>query len=231
MLGSKRSVFKPTAYGHSRRKRRIPRWLLLMITGMVLGAGGLLFMQKSYGPPKLTVEQSQQLHDEINTVKAENQRIQSQITLAERERADSLAQVDSIKNRLENHDRIVGALEKDITLFANAMPTDPNNTSPSVRAAELSNNNGNLDYTILLMQDADKDGTFKGTINFNVMGRYPNGRNGYLDLDPIEVSIGRYTHAIGSVELPSNMTARQVTIEIFPEGGQRAVAKRIYNVR
>lgn len=231
MLGSKRPVFKPTAYGHSRRKRRIPRWLVLMITGMVLGAGGLLFIQKSYGPPKLTVEQSQKLHDEINSVKAENQRLQSQITLAERERTESLAKVESIQGSLENHDSIVNALKNDITLFAKSMPADPRNTSPGIRAADLINDDGKLNYTVLLMQDSEEDPEFKGTMNFNVMGRYPNGRTGYIDLDPIEVKFGRYTHAQGSVELPSGIVARQVTIQVFPEGSQRAAAKRIINVQ
>ena len=231
MLGSKRPVFKPTAYGHGRRKRRIPRWLVLMITGMVLGAGGLLFIQKSYGPPKLTVEQSQNLHDEINSVKAESQRLQSQITLAERERTESLAKVESIQGSLENHDSIVNALKNDITLFADAMPADPRNTSPGIRAATLKNDEGKLDYTVLLMQDGEDAPMFKGTMNFNVMGRYPNGRNGYIDLDPIEVEFGRYEHAQGSVELPSSMVARQVTIQIFPEGSQREAARRIINVQ
>ena len=231
MLGSKRPVFKPTAYGHTRRKRRIPRWLVLMITGMVLGAGGLLFIQKSYGPPMLTVEQSQLLHDELNSAKAENQRLLSQITLAERERDDSLTQVDSIKDRLERHDSIVSGLEQDIQLFANAMQADPRGTSPGIRAAELVNAEGQLEYTILLMQDKDDAPEFKGTMNFNVMGRYPNGRTGYIDLDPINIKLGRYLHAQGSVELPSGMTARQVTIQVYPEGSQRAAAMRIINAR
>lgn len=231
MLGSKRPVFKPTAYGHGRRKRRIPRWLVLMITGMVLGAGGLLFIQKSYGPPKLTVEQSQQLYDEINSVKAENQRLQSQVTLAERERTDSLTQVESIQDRLENHDSIVNGLKNDITLFAKAMPADPRNTSPGIRAADLINSDGELNYTVLLMQDSADAAEFKGTMNFNVMGRYPNGRTGHIDIDPIDVDFGHYIHTQGTAELPSGMTARQVTIQIFPEGSQRAAAKRIINVQ
>lgn len=231
MLGSKRPVFKPTAYGHTRRKRRIPRWLVLMITGMVLGAGGLLFIQKSYGPPMLTVEQSQLLHDELNSAKAENQRLLSQITLAERERDDSLTQVDSIKDRLERHDSIVSGLEQDIQLFANAMQADPRGTSPGIRAAELVNAEGQLEYTILLMQDKDDAPEFKGTMSFNVMGRYPNGRTGYIDLDPIDIKLGRYLHAQGSVDLPSGMTARQVTIQVYPEGSQRAAAMRIINAR
>ncbi len=75
MSGSyKRHAFKPTAYGNTRRSRRIPRWLVLMLTGIVLGAGGLLFLQKSYGPPRLTAEQSQQLQIDLNSPNMESQR-------------------------------------------------------------------------------------------------------------------------------------------------------------
>src|SRR5699024_5491842 len=61
-----RHVFKPTAYG-TRRQRRIPRWLVLLFSGIILGAGGLLFLQKSYGPTRLTAEQSEQLQHDLNS--------------------------------------------------------------------------------------------------------------------------------------------------------------------
>ena len=232
MFGSKRPSFKPTAYGYTRRKRRIPRWLLLLITGMVLGAGGLLFVQKSYGPPMLTVEQSQQLRDELNSAKAENQRLQSRISMAEREREQSLGQVNQAEERLAQHDGIVSALEKDVLLFAQMMPADPRGTSPGIRAADFNNNDNHLDYTILLMQDEQNADNFKGSMHFNVKGRYPNGRTGYVDLDPIPVDFGYYTHNSGSIELPNNMTAQQVTVQLFPDSNsQRAAAMRILNVR
>lgn len=232
MLGSKRPIFKPTAYGHTRRKRRIPRWLVLMITGMVLGAGGLLFIQKSYGPPMLTVEQSQQLHDELNTAKAESQSLQSRINLAERERDSSLTHVADADKKLAQHNAIVSALEQDITLFAAAMPPDPRGTSPGVRAADFTNQGTELHYNILLMQDEDQSSTFKGTMTFNIQGRYPNGRTGYIDSEPISIELGRYLHTTGTLELPSGMVARQVTIQVYPEGNtQRAAAMRIMNVR
>lgn len=232
MLGSKRPAFKPTAYGYSaRRKRRIPRWLVLMVTGIVIGAGGLLFIQKSYGPPILTVEQSRQLHDELNNIRAENQRLQSQIALAERERDESQSAETSIKTRLAQHDSIVSALEKDIEFFANAMPADPRGTSPGIRAADFKNANGSLEYAILIMQNEANAPEFKGTISLNVMGRYPNGRTGHIDLEPIPISFGRYIQADGAATLPSGMTARQITIQVFPEGSQKAAAMRIINVR
>ena len=224
MLGSKRPTFKPTAYGYTRRKRRIPRWLVLMITGMVLGAGGLLFIQKSYGP--------QMLYDELNAAKAENQRLQSRVTLAERERDTSLTQVTESTEKLAQHDSIVSQLEQDLALFAASMPADPRGTSPGVRAADFSNAEGELNYNILLMQDSEDAATFKGTMVLNIQGRYPNGRTGYIDSEPISLEFGRYVHAHGEIELPSGMTARQVTIQVYPEGNtDRTAAMRIINVR
>lgn len=232
MLGSRRPTFKPTAYGYTRRKRRIPRWLVLMITGMVLGAGGLLFIQKSYGPQMLTVEQSQLLHDELHAVKAENQRLQARVTSAERERDISLTQVNEANDKLARHDSIVSALEQDLALFAAAMPADPRGTSPGVRAADFNNHEGQLHYTILLMQDSPDADTFKGNVVLNIQGRYPNGRTGYIDTDPIPVEFGRYVHTQGAFELPSGMVARQVTIQVYPEGNtDRTAAMRIINVR
>ena len=118
MFGSsKRNTFKPTAYGSSRRKRRIPRWLLLILTGIVLGAGGLLFMQKSYGPQRLTVEQSEQLHYDLTSANNDKQRLQAELSQQGRE----LAQV---RERLATLHGAAGALE--------LIAVQPNGTSATV---------------------------------------------------------------------------------------------------
>ena len=125
----------------------------------------------------------------------------------------------------------MSALENDLTLFAAAMPADPRGTSPGIRAADFANSDGKLDYTILLMQDNPDANAFKGTMVLNIQGRYPNGRTGYIDSDPIPLDFGRYVHAQGAFELPSGMSARQVTIQVYPEGNDKTAAMRIINVR
>lgn len=232
MLGSKRPVFRPTAYDYSRRKRRIPRWLVLMLTGVIIGAGGLLFIQTSYGPTRLTVEQSEQLHFDLNSANAENQRLQSQLGQTTRELEETQTRLKSQQGSLDNHDQIVDALKKDIDLFADAMPADPRGTSPGIRSASFSTSDGKLNYNILLMQDKEQaDQTFTGEMHFNIQGRYPNGRTGYIDLDPIAVSVDRYAHLTGDVTLPDGVSPRQITIQIFEPGNKRAKAMRIINIR
>ena len=40
---SQRAVFKPSVYQPGQRTRRMPRWLVLLLVGIALGAGGVLF--------------------------------------------------------------------------------------------------------------------------------------------------------------------------------------------
>lgn len=230
MLGSKRPAFKPTAYGHSRRKRRIPRWLVLLLTGVVIGVGGLLFIQTSYGPTRLTTEQSEQLHFDLNSANTENHRLQSQLGQLTRELEDTQNALESQRAKVENHDQIVADLERDIQLFAASMPPDPRGTNPGIRAADFSFTEGNLHHSILVMQDAGYEQSFKGQMKLAVTGRYTNGRTGHIEVEPFDIEIGRYDYVSGQSPMPEGFSPRQVTILIYDDGTQKQRATRIINV-
>jgi len=74
----RRQVFKPSIYQPGRR-RRLPRWLVLLCIGVAAGAGGVVFLQTNYGPPHLSTEQSEQVRSELNAATLERQRLQAQI--------------------------------------------------------------------------------------------------------------------------------------------------------
>ncbi len=231
MFGSsKRRVFKPTAYGNTRRARRIPRWLVLMFTGIVLGAGGVLFLQKSYGPTRLTVEQSEQLHYDLNSTNMDKQRLQSQFNQQTHDVKETRAKLESQVVELKEAKEQVAKLTADIQLFADAMPPDPRGTSPGIRAASFNNDAGQLTYQILVMQDKDKAETFTGEVELVVAGRYTNGKSGNIDLPPFNLEVQQYTHVHGSAPLPAGFTARQVTIKITPQGSKKLSATRTIRV-
>lgn len=232
MFGSKpkHHVFKPTAYGHSRRSRRIPRWLVLMLTGVVLGAGGLLFLQTSYGPQRLTAEQSEQLHRDLNSANMERQRLQAQVTQQTSELAQLKTELESQSTEIKQARQHVAKVNDDLQLFADAMPPDPRGTSPGIRAASFANVDGSLDYRFLVMQDEGKTDLFKGTVELVVSGVYPNGRSGNIDLEPFEIGLEQYVHMEGRQELPAGFSARQATIRIKQEGSNRVSATRTLRV-
>src|SRR5690554_2808165 len=125
MFGSRnRHVFKPTAYG-TRRQRRIPRWLVLMVSGVILGAGGLLFLQTSYGPTRLTAEQSQQLQYDLNSANLEKQRLQSELNQQGRQLDETTNQLAQKTQELDAATEKLTRLTDDIELFAAALPPDP----------------------------------------------------------------------------------------------------------
>ncbi|NYT63199.1 hypothetical protein H0A66_12835 [Alcaligenaceae bacterium] len=231
MFGSsKRRVFQPTAYGNTRRARRIPRWLVLMLTGIVLGSGGLLFLQKSYGPTRLTVEQSEQLHYDLNSSNMDKQRLQAQLNQQGHELKEAKATVTSQVDGLKKAQDQVVKLTADLQLFADAMPPDPRGTSPGIRSAAFSNQEGQLSYQILVMQDDKKANTFKGEVELVVAGRYPNGKTANIDLPAFSLELQHYTHAHGLIPLPEGFSARQVTIKIMQEGSKKLSATRTLRV-
>lgn len=230
MFGSsKRQAFRPTAYGSSRR-RGIPRWLVLILTGIVLGAGGLLFLQKSYGPTRLTVEQSEQLHYDLNSANLDRQRLQSQLNQHIQELKEANARIQSQEAGLRGLQAEIDKLSSDVALFVATAPEDPRGTSPGIRAVNLNYADGQLDYHILVMQDAGKAQPFTGEVTLTAAGRYSNGRNGNEQLTPFPISLERYTHLQGTVEVPDGFTPREVTIQIRAEGSERVSAMRVIRV-
>lgn len=230
MFGSsKRQAFRPTAYGHSRR-RGIPRWLVLLLTGIVLGAGGLLFLQKSYGPTRLTVEQSEQLHYDLNSANMDKQRLQAQLNQHTQELKEATARIEAQDAELQKRQAEIDRISSDIALFTETAPADPRGTSPGIRAVSFNFAEGQLDYHILVMQDADKAQPFSGEVTLTAAGRYSNGRNANETLAPFPISLERYTHLQGTVEVPEGFTPREVTIQIRADGADRVSAMRVIRV-
>src|SRR5690606_27819507 len=234
-LGPKRPTFKPTPYGYTRRSRGIPRWLLLLITGVVLGAGGVLFLQRSYGPQRLTVEQSEQLRTDLNTANLENQRlnteaakIQEQIKQA---RQDQQAQAE----RAEQLRQQAADMEAGVASLIQAIPADPRGTSPGIRGADMAIRDDGLDYHILLIQDLAEGqteaSTLHGTIKLIAQGVYANGNTGYVELVNQPLDMGRYIVVQGRAELPhKSFRPRQVTIQIMEAGSDKIIATRTFRV-
>lgn len=219
-----RHVFKPTAYG-TRRQRRIPRWLVLMVTGVVLGAGGLLFIQTSYGPTRLTAEQSQQLQYDLNSANLEKQRLQSELNQQGRQLDEVTTQLAQKSEQLETVTRELAQLKSDIVLFAESLPADPRGTSPGIRAASMRNVDGNLDYRVLVILD-DPDEHFTGQVELIAAGRYSNGKTAHVPLPPFDIDFDHYIHIEGVEALPDHFTAREVTIQIKADGQDKVSATR-----
>jgi len=236
MFGNnKRAVFKPSVYETSRRRRGLPRWLILLLFGIVLGAGGLLFLQTSYGPQRLTVLESQELTNELNSVSLERQRLQTELERTQRDLSETREARAALAEELKQAQAAVAPLQAELDLFADAMPPDPRGGAIGVSAASFAQQGSQLAYHVLLLQDendANAAQPFQGRLEMSVEGRHANGRYETLELPPVPVSLGRYQHLKGAAALPEGYGARRVTVRVMEgEQGGRQRAMRILIVR
>ncbi|WP_322996641.1 hypothetical protein [Castellaniella sp.] len=233
-FGSNRPTFKPTPYGYTRRSRGIPRWLLLLITGIVLGAGGVLFLQRSYGPQRLTVEQSEQLRMDLNTTNLENQRLNNEAKTIRQDISQIKESQAAQDVRMQQLRKQTADMEAGVANLIAAIPPDPRGTTPGIRYADLTVQNGQLDYQILLIQDLAEGQTetpnLRGEIKLVGVGTYPNGNTGYVDLIAQPLEMGRYIVVSGQADLPKAYRLRQVTIQVVGEGSDTVIATRTLRV-
>ena len=227
---SQRAVFKPSVYNHGKRSRRMPRWLVLLCVGVVVGAGGVLFLQANYGPQRLTVEQSETLHSDLNRANSERQQLQTSLSEAERQRDTALAAEKKALAEREQMAQKMAVVDRDMSLFQSAIPPDPRGGPIGIRAADWVSTPGKLDYKVLVMNDNTNAPVFKGTMQLTVQGRYPNGRTQTVTTEPVPFNLDGYAQVAGTYETPAGFSSRQVTIRVL-DTEQRQHAMRIYYVR
>lgn len=226
---SQRAAFKPSVYQPSKRARRMPRWLGVMLVGIVLGAGGVLFLQANYGPTRLTAAQSEQLQSELNAITLDRQRLKTQLGEATTQRDTHETALNQATTELADARSRAQKAEQDLQIFQDLVPPDPRGTDIGVRSGSFSRAPGKIRYQVLLMKDS-KGETFKGTLRLEVRGVYRNGRAGAVDLDPIDVTLGRYQVAQGIADIPEGFTPNAVRIQVL-DPAERQQAMRLYYVR
>ncbi|AMG90120.1 DUF6776 family protein [Bordetella bronchiseptica] len=227
---SQRQVFKPSVYQPGKRTRRMPRWLVLLLVGIALGAGGVLFLQTNYGPQRLTVEQSEQLHTELSAANLERQRLQTQLDEAIGQRDANKSTHEQLTTDLAQARTRIDTLNQELLLFQDAMPPDPRGGDIGVRSAVFKRQPGQLSYQVLIMRENHAGPAFKGNVTLAIEGSYANGRRGTLTPDPLALDLQRYNNTQGVLPLPDGFTPRSVTIRVL-DGQQKQHAMRIYYVR
>lgn len=230
MFGSSRkNIFMPSAY-ESRRSRRLPRWLILLLAGVVLGGGGVLFLQHNYGPRQLTVEESTKLLNDLQSTALERQNLQAQLSQAQgqRDRSQS-AQQKAVADLAQANDRIA-TLTKTLQILQDAVPADPRGGNIGVRWGEVTAQAGAVDYRALIMREQPgKQPAFQGQFVIELAGAR-NGRADTFVSPPVGFTLERFAPLQGTIALPDGFVPRRATLRVTDAQGHPQ-AMRIYFVR
>lgn len=223
-------VFEPHGY-RKRRSYGIPRWLVLLLIGIGIGAGGLLYVQEEYLPARMSPQESQQLLEHVSQLEDERVQLRSSLGEATRKFDESETAAKRLANELAASREQTHKLERDIALFEEVLPPDPRDGAVGVRAARFSNANGKLAYHVLLTRDSKAAKPFRGVMQLIVAGVRASGADATIELDPVVVNLASYEHLQGTMPLPEGFMARQTTIRVLDAPNGRLQGMRVINVR
>jgi hypothetical protein len=205
----------------------------VLFTGVIIGAGGFWFLQTNYGPTRITVEESQQLNQQIINLTQEQYSLQAR----GEELSQNLQQTENENSRLleqhENNLQQVALLKEEIDLLKRAIPQDPSGTPVGLRHASLKAELGKLQYDLLLMKRDENANDFNVTIEANVEGRYRNGRLGRATPEPFTATVSTMSQLAGELEYPEpqrTLTATVVTFTVKDNDTEEVLGRRTFNV-
>ena len=234
---SKRAIFKPAPYDTRRGSRGLPGWLILFLIGIILGGGGVLFLQASYGEKRLSVAETQKLTEELKTVSIERQTLQkkfdeAQQTLEKTDKAHT-ALVNQLQLKLNTAESTIAPLREQLNLFAKTLPFDPRYgpVGVSTNLFTQDKKTGQISYLVWLLQENAQRPEFKGWLELSFEGRHANGRTQTIAIPRIEVNLKHYLHIAGTADLPEGFIATRVNAKILSEDGKRQVTWRILPVQ
>jgi len=226
--------FKPVPfepYGRRRARWRLPRWLVLLLVGLIGGAAGVIYVQERHLPPRLSAGESVKLKAAFEQADAERTQLRSQLAETTKRLDAALAQSERASAESQANQALITRLRADVGAAVAAMPPDPRGGSVEVRAGQFSARDGNLNYQVVLARPQANAKPIDATLQLVVTGDGERGAETAVTLKPIDVSLTATDVLRGSVPLPAGFKARQATIKVMTRGGGQQLGMRVMIVQ
>lgn len=226
MLGT----FKPVAFEERRRRGRlrVPRWLVLLATGLTLGVAAVIYVQERHLPPRLPYEAAARLTERVQQLDAERQRLGAELAQAQQQLHSALADRQSLAEQLETSRRSVETLRADVATLVAALPPDPRGGAVAVRAGRFRAGDGRLAYDVLLTRDGAGARPLAAKMQLVVSGQAARGAETSVTLPPVPVEIATHQSLTGEAPLPDGFTPQQAAVRITDAGGALLGSRVLY---
>jgi hypothetical protein len=228
MLGQ----FKPVAYEPYGRRRRngVPRWLVLLLFGVILGVAGVVFVQERLLPARLTVDASTRLRAALDRSDAERTRVQGELEEVTKRLEAILTENKSTGTDLGAARANVQRLRDDLSAVIAALPPDPRAGSIAVRAARFATKGNTLSYDVVLTRERAGAQALSALMQLLVTGQNARGAENTISLAPIALAVGSHEVPRGSQQLPEGFKPRQVTVQMLDRVNGKQLGMRVYVV-
>lgn len=216
-----------TLYGRRRSRWHVPRWLVLLLLGVVAGAAGLWWVQERHLPPRLGVQESRRLVESQARAEAEAARLTAELAQARSALEAAEKQVRTLGEDLAEQRSTVERLREDLALVLPSLPADPRGGAVEVRAARFVARGGQLDYGVALTRESAPR-PLAATLKLVATGA---GRATAVELPAQDATLGRHEVLRGRVALPAGFQPDQVTVRVVDAKSGALLGARTLIVR
>lgn len=216
----------------SRRKRRVPRWLVLLLLGVAIGVGGVLFVQERYMPPRLSAADTVKLRADYAQAESERQRLQAELARTTQALGTSSGESKSLAAELAQSRQTIERLREGLAFVADALPPDPRGGQVEVRAARFAASGSKLAYDVLLYRDRAAAGKpIPAVLQFVVAGDSAKGTPATFTSKPLTISVAKHDSFGGDLALPEGFRPRQATVNVLDRPEGRLLGMRVLYVK
>ena len=230
MLGT----FKPVAfdpYGR-RTRRRVPRWLILLLTGVVVGAAGVIVVQEKYLPPRLSHSESTKLRADFDQADADRKRLSAELAGTSRRLEATLAENKSLADALAGSRKATESLKQDVSSLVAALPPDPRGGTVEVRAGRFSVEGNQLAYDVVVSRSRAGARPLTGVMQLAVTGDTAAGKaDTTVNLPSVPMTVGSHETLRGSLKLPEGFRPKTATVSLLDREGGALLGRRVLYVK
>lgn len=226
--------FKPVAfqpYGTRRSRLRLPRWLVLLLSGIAIGVAGVVVVQERYLPPRLSADESSKLQSAFDQADSERLRLKAELGESSKRLDAALAEIKRMTDDLAASRSTVARLRDDVASAVASLPADPRGGTVEVRAGRFTVQGGKLAYEVVLTRERETGKPLAGVMQLTVAGESTRSAETSATLEPVSLSIGTHEVARGSLALPDGFKPRQVTVQVLDRVGGRQLGMRVMLVK
>jgi hypothetical protein len=213
------------------RRRPVPRWLILLLVGIALGAGGVIAVQQRVLPPRLSAPASAALQRAFEQADNARLRLHGELADTARRLDAALADAKRLGTELAASRTDAAGLRDVAAALVEALPPDPRGGAVEVRAARFAVDGAALAYDLVLTRPRAPAKPLSGVLQLTVTGTSGGGPERSATLKPVAISVGPYASLRGRLALPEGFTPRQATVTVLDGPGGQSLGRRVLYVK
>lgn len=221
--------FEP--YGRRRSRWRLPRWLVLLLAGIAVGAGSVVVIQERYLPPRLSAAESAKLSKAFEQAEAQRLRLTSELSGTTKRLETALAERKGLADELAVSRATAERLRDDVASVVASLPPDPRGGVVEVRAGQFTAKGGMLAYDVVLTRGRATGKPIAGVMQLAVTGESARGGASTVALQSVAVSLGSHQVVRGSLPLPEGFRPHQTTVQVLDRVGGKPLGMRVMLVK